>query len=242
VAYNNLADPTVMTDTAVRTISVDFAGKTTSLGDADFAHATTSFSDGTVTLTADTAGIASGLESVAAIAAASASAAGDIKLIAQQTATADLPGSGTVVYTGIASALVNVTDSNNTYDATMDTEITADFNSAGFGAQTVDVILSNATNVTQLQVSGGVPVAYAGVDEEVRLRGLDISGNSFADGTGTTAEAFGWDGGTTNLIQGAQTITATGVFAGDDAREIAGVGIASGASSGSFTVIFTGSE
>ncbi len=240
--YNDLTDTTVTTDTDVRTISIDLGGRSTEIDDAVFNHATSSFGPLGSVIVADGTGITAGLSSVMSIPASSAGVAGDIRLIAQQTALPDLPTGGSFTYSGTENAQVNVTDNVNAYDAVMDATITADFSTTGSSAQTVDVMLTNATDVTQTQISGGVIVPYAGSNEAVSLNGLVISGNEFADGTGTTASATGWDGGTANLIQGTQTISAAGVFAGDEAQEVAGVGIAEGASSGSLTVVFAGSQ
>ncbi|MEO1639086.1 MAG: transferrin-binding protein-like solute binding protein [Pseudomonadota bacterium] len=239
--YNALGDTTITTPTTVQVLSLDFGTRTTQASSGSLDHANQTFMGNGMAIGIDTTGITNGLDSVAGIASGSVSAAGDIKLIAQQTASADLPTSGSFTYTG--SSLVNINDAANAYDATMVATISADFSTVGADAQTVDVDLTMPTNVTQTRTNDPNNTTFSGsMTSTVTITDLEINGAGFAAGAGTSVSAVGWDGGSSNLILGNQTIDATGVFAGDNADEVAGVVGASGQDGGTLNVIFSGGQ
>ena len=235
--YNALNDATVTSPTTVKALAVAFGTGATSSTDTTYTHATKTFNANGNVITADTAGLTAGMDHVATVAAASVGAAGNTRMIANQTAASDMPTTGTLVYNGKAVAQVN--DGANVYDAEMNAVVTANLSATGAGARTVNVALSGVqAGATQTAVAGGASNAYvAGGAETVGVTGIAINGATFS-GTGV-ATANNWNGaGNANIITGAQTVQTQGTFAGPQAAEVAGVASASGATNGKFVFFF----
>lgn len=236
VSYTTLTSTAAAT-TNVQTLALDTGARSTSATASTYDNAAQTFQANGNTITADTATLTSGLDYVASVASASASAAGTTQLAAVQTETSDMPSTGTATFNG--SARANVNDATNIYEGTMDATVTVNF-----ATNDVDVALSNlsATGAQQTVIAGGATSAYTPTGSEVvTLDNATISGAGFTGGTAASTAGWGSAGAGTALT-GALTIDQTGVFAGPSAAEIAGVAFVEGATTGVVSFVYAGEQ
>lgn len=150
---------------------------------------------------------------------------GDYQIVALQTASADMPTSGTATYSGTANVAYLDTPSGRLFDGTMDAAVTADF-----GASTVGIELVNPDGAF-----GGATYTGPG---QVAISGLALSGNTYVQNDSSTASVTGFTGAT-GLNSGSQTIAAQGIFGGPTANETGATAVILDAENGQALVSLT---
>lgn len=158
----------------------------------------------------------------------------DTAIVAIQTDINDLP-SGSMNYTGEATITVVISDGPNagTYAGIMTSDI-----SANFVTNAVNVELTDLHSGTVTLVSDPLEANYTATGAEtIAFHDLHLSGTGFQDATSSTAdiEGFGSSGQVTDTA--GSTLSVTGLFAGPNADEVAGVGMISGSDLGLVTFL-----
>ena len=221
-ATNSFATLTSTTagSSTVTAVTLDSGTPTTSSQSGSFAHASSTATLGGSGITLDASSALSNDQAGDRYSyVAGLNTSTDFKVVAIATDASDLPSNQTVTYNG--QALVTVTDVAATYEGTMESTVTANFGSTG---SDVNVVLNSITNATQT-TGAAAPTTYTATNSEnITFSDLTISGNGFASDTGSSASitGFGAGGGTFNATN--TEISATGVFAGPTADEVAGAG------------------
>lgn len=234
-SYNALTSTSGGTAT-VTAITLDTGATSAGTASGTFNHATAVATLGGSGIALDTAGALSNDTSTSRYSyVAGLNTTDDYKVVAVATDISDLPSNVTVVYNG--QALVTVTDATATYEGTMDSTVTANFGTTG---NTVTVALDSISNATITAAT--TPNTYrASGAEDITFANLDLSGNGFSAGAGTTAVVDGFGGVAASIDTSGATLTAAGVFAGPSAEEVAGAATVD-AAAGTALVTFTGAQ
>lgn len=160
----------------------------------------------------------------------SGAGAGDNRVAALATPTADMPTSAGASYSGTANMAYLDTPSAQTFRGTMDATITAAFGAGTTGRVGIELSNPNGT-------FGGTAYNGAGA---VSVTDMVISDNVYSAQSGTTTGSITGFAGAAGLNSGAQTVTGLGVFAGPGAEETGAVLHISDGANGLANITVTG--
>lgn len=176
----------------------------------------------------------SGLSYVSAL----SNSGGATKLIAVQTVASDMP-SRSASFSGHSN--ISLTTGAGQYSGVMPTTMNATF---GSGGGTLDVTMAGlSAGSPTFTPANGVDQSYTSTgSESIVLSDLDISGSSFMAGSSSSVAVSGFGTASSTTTFTTPTISATGVFAGPQAAELAGAATVVDANGRQLLTTFTGSQ
>ena len=212
-AFTSLTQATG-SDATVYVLVNDTGGRATSSASGTYRYADATASIGTVDYGLDAESILSTDQTGTRYKyVAGLSGGTDYKILALQTAAADMP-SGTVTYLGQSTVVVV---DGSSFSGSMDSTVTANFADSD-----VTVVLDNISNFS----NGGDDTPTG--TETITFTALPISGATFVADENTTVSIVGFTAPNIPSNTEGANISVSGVFAGDQAEEVAGVAYVDG--------------
>ncbi len=230
-AYETL-NATTQTDLDVMAVTLDGGSHTAGTATGTYDGSANMLNIGATSIALDTTTFSGSYDYVSLL-----DSTGDNAIVVIQTDVADLP-TGSVSFTGEATVNVVVASgpSAGTYAGKMDASIIADFANSASG---VDVTFNNITDASVLAGLSPSTVYIANGTEVIAFNDLSLSGAGFASVAGSSATIDGFGSAVSTIDTTGSSLSVAGVFAGDQADEVAGTAALNGAT-GSALVTFVG--